>query len=271
VLSPSELGVGRQRAIDGEAPSVAGVLSPSELGVGRQRAIDGEAPSVARVLSPSELGVGPQRAAKEEDDSRVASDQSAVHRSASPETFLRLAWLANPLAYVGIYTLIAMMPGLSSKLGLTATEAGVYGSIWFFGRFLAFVLLWHWTAWHYRFRWLAAGYVLMIGGFVGCLLATSLAALAVAEVVFGLAVGLIYYSSLFYSMDVGTAKAEHGGWHEAMIGVGILSGPAVGALSLQMFPATPSAGGLAVGGLLAVGFGVMVFQWMWNRSDRRKS
>jgi hypothetical protein len=105
----------------------------------------------------------------------------------------------------------------------------------------------------------------MIAGFIGCLLATSLWALAVSELGFGLAVGLIYYSSLFYSMDVGTAKAEHGGWHEAMIGVGILAGPALGALSLEFFPAMPSAGGVAVGGLLVSGFGAMVVRWMWNR------
>lgn len=179
--------------------------------------------------------------------------------------FLRLAWLANPLAYVAIYTLIAVMPGLALRLGLSATEAGIYGSLWFFGRLLAFVVLWHWTAWHYRFGWLVTGYVAMVVSFVACLLASSLLVLAVGQVVFGVSVGLIYYSSLFYSMDVGSAQAEHGGWHEAMIGVGILAGPAVGAMSLRMWPAVPGAGAIAVTLVLVAGLAAMVGAWRRNR------
>ncbi len=46
----------------------------------------------------------------------------------------------------------------------------------------------------------------------------------VAQIAFGISVGLIYYSSLFYSMDVGETKGEHGGLHEAMIGAAPASG-----------------------------------------------
>ena len=74
-----------------------------------------------------------------------------------------------------------------------------------------------------------------------------------AEIAFGLTCGLMSYSSLFYSMDVGEAKAEHGGFHEAALGAGIFGGPAVGALSLQFFPHWPSASAFAVSGMLVVG------------------
>jgi predicted MFS family arabinose efflux permease len=76
-----------------------------------------------------------------------------------------------------------------------------------------------------------------------------------AQIVFGAAVGLLYYSSLFYSMDAGEAKGEHGGLHEAFIGAGIFSGTAVGAAALQLLPQTPDASVAAVGGLLLCGFG----------------
>ena len=44
----------------------------------------------------------------------------------SPQTFLKLAWLANPLAYVAVNTLFAVMPGLAQKLGLSPTKVGTF-------------------------------------------------------------------------------------------------------------------------------------------------
>ena len=38
--------------------------------------------------------------------------------------------------------------------------------------------------------------------------------IVVAQIAFGMGCGLIYYSSLFYSMDIREAKAEHGGLQE---------------------------------------------------------
>jgi MFS family permease len=86
------------------------------------------------------------------------------------------------------------------------------------------------------------------------LLAPSLWLLLGAQIVFGLALGLIYYSSLFYSMDVGETKGEHGGLHEAAIGAGNCTGPAIGATALYFFPRHLDSGTWAVSGLLVVGF-----------------
>jgi hypothetical protein len=77
-------------------------------------------------------------------------------------------------------------------------------------------------------------------------------------VAFGLAVGLLYYASLFYSMDVGEARAEQGGIHEAMMGAGNFLGPGIGALSLLIAPHSPHAGVWSVSGLLAIGLAVLV-------------
>lgn len=175
--------------------------------------------------------------------------------------FLRLAWMANPLSYVAIYTLLAVMPGLALDLGLTPTQVGVFCSIWFFARLGAFIALWQWPGWHYRFRFLAAGYSLLVASFLAMLLAPNVAVLVVGQMVFGASAGLTYYSSLFYSMDVGTTKAEHGGLHEAGIGLGVFAGPAVGAVALQLFPAWPPAGAVAVTAALTVGLFAMLFVW----------
>lgn len=183
-------------------------------------------------------------------------------------TFLNLAWMANPLAYVAIYTLLAVMPGIAAALGLTPTEVGLYCSIWFFARTAMFGLLWRWTGWHYRFRWLAAAYVLLVASFGAILIAPSLLVLIAGQLVFGAATGMVYYSSLFYSMDLSDKKAEHGGIHEAAIGLGIFVGPAVGALSIQFFPGQAHAGAAAVTALLAAGLAAMLL--VWRRGTGRR-
>jgi predicted MFS family arabinose efflux permease len=185
-------------------------------------------------------------------------EAAAFRQPVGPRTFLKLAWLANPLAYVAVNTLFAVMPGLAQKLG-----------VWLFGRLAAFVLLWQWTGWHYRFRWLAVGFVVLIASFAAILLSIQLWIVVFAQIFFGLAAGLMYYSSLFYSMDAGDTKGEHGGLHEAAIGAGVCAGTTVGAAALQFFPQHPNAGAIAVSGLLVAGFCALLA--IWGKSRLRSS
>ena len=88
------------------------------------------------------------------------------------------------------------------------------------------------------------------------LLAHQLWLVVVAQLFFGFGTGLIYYSSLFYSMDAGgETQGEHGGLHEAAIGLGVFAGPAVGAAALQWLPQHSGSGVFAVSVLLLCGFG----------------
>jgi predicted MFS family arabinose efflux permease len=178
---------------------------------------------------------------------------AVLHQSLPPQRFLQMAWLANPFAYVAINTIGAVMPQLAQKFSLSPAQSGVFCSLWFFARTFAFVGLWQWTGWHYRFRWLLAAFVGLVASFGTMMLAGQLWLVLGAQLVFGCAVGLIYYSSLFYSMDVGEAKGEHGGLHEAAIGLGICVGPAVGAVTLHLIPQSANAGTWAVSVLLCSG------------------
>jgi predicted MFS family arabinose efflux permease len=190
-------------------------------------------------------------------------DENAWHQPVPPKRFLQMAWLANPFAYVGINTVIAVMPGVASKLGLSPTQVGLCCSVWWFARLATFALLWQWRGWHYSFRWLLAAFVMLVGSFMLLLLAAQISLLVLAQVFFGFAVGLIYYSSLFYSMDVGgETQGEHGGLHEAAIGAGVFAGPAVGATALQLLPVHSNNGVFAVGVLLLVGLaGLLGLRW----------
>jgi predicted MFS family arabinose efflux permease len=125
---------------------------------------------------------------------------------AKAQAFLRMAWLANPFAYIAINTLIPELPGLATRFHLSPMVAGFACSLWGFVRFGTFLTLWYWTGWHYRFRWLVVAFALLIVSFAAILTVPNLAVLIAAQVFFGGAIGLIYYSSLFYSMDAGEAR-----------------------------------------------------------------
>ncbi len=183
----------------------------------------------------------------------LASEEER-HRSSLPApVFLKLAWVANPFGYIAMNAMLPVIPKIAERFSFGPMLAGFFCSVWFFARTIGFAWLWHWDGWHYRFRWLMGAYVAMALAFLGILLGGSLWLLIAAQVVFGVAVGLLYYSSLFYSMDVGETKGEHGGFHEAALGAGICAGPAVGAVSLRFFPGHPNMHAWAVAGLLVLG------------------
>jgi len=185
---------------------------------------------------------------------------------ATAKSFLRMAWLANPFAYIAMNTVIPLIPDLAARFKLSTAMAGFVASVWMFARLAAFAVLWHWTAWHYRFGWLLASYLVMIGSFAALLLAPSLLVIVAAQVAFGFAVGLIYYSSLFYSMDVGSeSQGEHGGYHETLIGLGIFLGPAVGATTGYLAPAVQRLDVTAVSAVLVMGLaGLLAVRRSWR-------
>jgi predicted MFS family arabinose efflux permease len=189
------------------------------------------------------------------------------HRPSPAKTraFLRMAWLANPVAYIAVNTFIPMLPTLAAQFQLTPMFAGFACSLWGFARLGTFIALWVWTDWHYRFRWLVTAFVMLIVSFATILIVPSLVAVLAAQIFFGIAIGLIYYSSLFYSMDASEAKGELGGIHEAAIGVGNCIGPAVGAASLQWVPQYANSGAIAVSALLLCGLGGLITIWKTAR------
>jgi MFS family permease len=174
------------------------------------------------------------------------------HPVARPAYFQKLGWIGNPFAYTAINTLLAMVPGIAGNAGLGIEQAGRWLSIWYLVRTVSFGVLWRWPGWHYHFGWFAGAFALLIGGFAALLTGTQIWVLVLAQIAFGWATALLYYSSLFYAMDGSDTKAEHGGLHEAFIGAGICGGPAVSFTALWL-TRQPNAPAMTVGGLLLGG------------------
>jgi hypothetical protein len=67
-------------------------------------------------------------------------------------------------------------------------------------------------------------------------------------------------------MDLSETKSEHGGIHEAAIGLGNFAGPTVGAVSLHFLPHSPNSGAVAVTFLLLLGLGGLLTIWRVGKS-----
>lgn len=184
--------------------------------------------------------------------------------------FLRLALVANPFSYVAIYNFVPVVPQLAKHFNLTPTYAGFVCSVWMWVRMGAFVWFSLWPGWHYSFRWLLGAFLALIASFVIILIGPSLWLLIFAQLVFGLAIGLVYSSSLYYSMDVGASRSKRGGGtHEAVIGFGIGAGSAVGFGALRLFPGYTNAATWAIGGVLLFGLMVLLFIRFRRWQDQR--
>ena len=205
------------------------------------------------------VAVAGRQARKEKTRAATINVPGFNHKPANSKQFLHMAWLANPLSYVAINTLIPLIPSISSKLGMSTAMAGITCSIWMFARFAAFIFLSRWPGWHYRFNWLAGAFGLMVVCFTVLIFSPTIALLVIAEIGFGSSVGLIYYSSLYYSMNASEQQGAHGGLHEAIIGAGLFVGPACGASTLYFLPPATHAGVWSVCGLLVMGFSGLLY------------
>ena len=184
---------------------------------------------------------------------------------ARPDYFKTLSWIGNPFAYMAGNTLVAVVPSIAAKVGLTIEQAGQLMALWYIVRTLTFTILWQWHGWHYRITWFFSAFVLLIVGFVSVMITQQIWILVVGQIIFGWATGLLYYSSLFYAMDGSETKGEHGGIHEAFIGLGIGGGPAISTLALWI-SGSPHAPAVAVGVSLLAGLAVSIEVWRRRNS-----
>jgi MFS family permease len=167
--------------------------------------------------------------------------------------FIRLSWLGNGVGYVMQGGLMATAPAVGDRLGLPASSTIWLICTFFAARGVAFIALWKWTRWHYRLRWVALALVAGPAALAGVFFLPWTAAVFPMLVVFGASIGLCYYASIYYSLDFGEEKGEHGGAHEAIIGLGGLIGPLAGVAGATVLGSTAGAQGaiVAIAGAIA--------------------
>lgn len=175
---------------------------------------------------------------------------------------LWLSRIALPSTYVVIYAISAMLPSLPVVRSLDVSRATLVGSAWLFGRWLTFLLLGLMIWWHTRPRALLASACVMLVAFVGMILrpsdwtgtsslAIDLAWMIAWQVALGATIGLIYCASLYFGMVLSHGSTEHGGYHEALIGMGQVVGPVAGAIAEILRPGSLTLSVSFVGAIIA--------------------
>jgi hypothetical protein len=158
---------------------------------------------------------------------------------------LWLSRIALPSTYVIIFSLAPALPSLHAIKQLSTASATLLASIWFVARAAAFIVTGITTFWHRRPVLILGASMTMLLGFLGTIITGSvtgidlhnaLLGMAVAQIVLGLSIGTIYSASLYFGMAVSDGSTEHGGYHEALIGLGQVLGPAVGATMQWIHP-----------------------------------
>ncbi|MFH1022255.1 MAG: MFS transporter [Planctomycetota bacterium] len=160
----------------------------------------------------------------------ISHQGDAVDRTVK-RRFMHLAWLGNSLAYFMITAFSALVPEMGERLGLSPALALGVVCAQFLARVVGFWFFWKWTGWHYRWGWAFAALALAPVGLALMFFSVSVAVVTGASAAFGVAISLTYYGSIYYSLDYGGGKGEHGGLHEAVLGMGAFAGPLFGALA----------------------------------------
>ncbi len=197
--------------------------------------------------------------------------ERGVHLDAEPELLRKrtlamwLSRIAMPSTYVVIYAMAAMMPLLPVLALYDTGTRTVIGSAWLVGRWLAFAGLAMTAWWHTRPLLLLFSTAAMLVTFIGVGIRASdlpglhglpasadLGVMIGSQMLLGVTLGVIYAGSLYFGMALSSGSTEHGGYHEALIGLGCVLGPGVGALTQVIWPGNLTAGVWAVSGVVGV-------------------
>jgi MFS family permease len=173
---------------------------------------------------------------------------------------LWLSRTALPATYAVIYGLMPLMPFLSTIRALPTAKQTAVASVWLWARLMSFIVLALGTWWHTRPRVLLWAAVVMFAAFFGMTLAPThgasprvdLASMILWQIALGGALGMIYSASLYFGMVLSEGSTEHGGYHEALIGLGWVLGPIAGVAAQQLRPGEVWAGIAAVGAIIAL-------------------
>jgi MFS family permease len=178
---------------------------------------------------------------------------------------LWLSRVALPSTYVVVYSVAPALPSLHAIKQLTPTIATVVGSTWLIARAAAFAVTGSTTFWHKRPGLMFLASVTMLFAFIGTIvpgaltkmdLLHALSAMVIAQIVLGFSIGTIYAASLYFGMAVSAGSTRHGGYHEALIGLGQILGPLLGATMQWIYPGTLWPAVTAISGVVLISVAV---------------
>ena len=180
------------------------------------------------------------------------TDSSSEIATEPPETLyppqpvrtmhLNLARCANFTSWFLLGVLRRLAPKLTKEMGMLPSTFGnlmlTLGGM----QTLAFLVLGtgYSTRWHYRFGPVLIVQLLAVISFLGIWKIQHTLLWVFAFGVIGVSAAFTYFNSLYYGLDRHVDKGNKSGWHEAILGVGILLGPLLGGISADSLWGTQS-------------------------------
>lgn len=148
--------------------------------------------------------------------------------------FWKVALLLNFAAMGANATLRYHVPTVTG--GARSALGGTYLTVLFSAQTITFLFLGRWHGWHYRAWPLAAASGLIAGGGLLCFLGpSSIPVFTAGCALSGVGCGLVYNSSIYYSVASESAKGHRGGIHESVLALGAAVVPYLGGL-IAMLP-----------------------------------
>lgn len=173
-----------------------------------------------------------------------------------------IGWSANFISCLAIFSVRALFPPQAADLHYTPRLAGFLLALMPVTQALLFWLLGRWHGWRYRL-WPIIALELLAAA--SCLLAApavGAVGYAVCFLCLGLAIGLGYTSSLYYSVQGREDKGRQASLHEGIGGIGGFIGPALlGAAFTVWGPRAPYIGSTAFFLILIVFQAALFIVW----------
>ena len=189
------------------------------------------------------------------------------------QSLLVVSRVLLPLSYVLMAALSPLLPFLLDRLQLDVSWETALVGLCLGGRVAAMVFMWRIPIWHGHWWPLFLAALAMSGGFTVVVLIPTLMASILGLTIFGIGMGMVYFSALYYAMSVGHAQVDAGGTHEALIGSGytigplaVLGGLALGSAAEQAGWPIAKDGGIVVVTLAIVAAGYMGAWWLYQRN-----
>jgi MFS family permease len=137
-------------------------------------------------------------------------------------------------SYASMFILAPLMPRIFRDLGYMPAAATALSGVLDITRVSTFLLMWVFHGWHCK-RWpLVMAMVLLSPGLLLALFGGRIEWVVVGQLMFGLAMGLVYYASIYYAVVVRNADVGAGGGHEGLIGAGFALGPLAGLAGIAL-------------------------------------
>lgn len=150
-------------------------------------------------------------------------------------SFLLIGWVMNFAAWFGIGVIRYLFPKLAVNMGITPFMLGILMFVIGAVQALVSYVMGHTSKWHYGINFLILIQLSLCAGFLILFFSNSTSLFICAFALFGIGVGVAYFSSLYYSLAGGCARGERSGIHEMLVGSGGLAGPLLGGIVAQSF------------------------------------